>query len=339
MKIINLPIEPLEERYSIQWDKWFKEQFEISDIDFITVRGRKTKGKIIHGSFLDVFDTNIYKTTQLYNLMNILLERDDEEPTVLFFHDLWNPGLANIAYIRDGMNMKNLFIVGCLHAGSYDRNDFLSKQKMNPWARLFEESMFEIVNQIYVATQYHKDLIFTNREVDRNKIFVTGFPMFPDFIHHYHVTRDPIVVFPHRLDSEKRPDLFDRMVEIESVHNWKWSWIKTKDVADTKGKYYDILGKAKVAVSFAEQETWGIAMQEATLLGCIPVVPRRLSYPELFDGLFTYTNFEEAKLLIRRFMQDPPLETLHWQQSEILRKGREAIPRMIDHIKMLTNEK
>lgn len=92
MKIINIPIEPLEERYSVQWDIWFKKQFEEAGLDFTTVYGTGTKGKIIHGSFLDVLETNIYKTSQLQNILKMLLDCSSEEPVILFFHDLWFPG-------------------------------------------------------------------------------------------------------------------------------------------------------------------------------------------------------------------------------------------------------
>ena len=34
MKLINIPIEPLEERYSVQWDKWFAEAFVDFDVEF-----------------------------------------------------------------------------------------------------------------------------------------------------------------------------------------------------------------------------------------------------------------------------------------------------------------
>jgi len=339
MKIINIPIEPIEERYSLQWDKWFKDQFTKAGLDFSTVYGEKTRGKILHGSFLDVLETNLYKTSQLRRIIRILMDYKDDYPLVLFFHDLWNPGLTNIAYIRDGMGWKNLFIVGCLHAGAYDENDFLYLSQMNPWAQLMECAWFEkIVDKIFVATNYHKELVQSKRWLSPEKVCVTGFPMYPDFLNHYKITRKDIIVFPHRLYKEKRPDLFDRLKIVEGELFLNWEFYRTKDVTKTKSEYYDLLGRSKVAVSFAEQETWGIAMQEATLLGCIPIVPRRLSYPELYNDVFIYTDFKEAKSLIRRFMNDPPLRSLEEQQSKILRRGREAIPNMIKLIKILTHE-
>jgi len=334
MKILNIPIEPLEERYSVQWDRWSKEEFAAANLDFTTIYGGESlSGKINRGSFLDVIETNSYKTEQLQYIINFLSNYDDKEPLVLFFHDLWFPGLANIAYIRDGLMLKNLYITGCLHAGSYDAYDFLNKQQMTPWAHSLENSMFEIVDQIYVATNYHKELICSKRTVDKDKIHVTGFPLYPDFVP-ITLTKQNIIVFPHRLDSEKQPELFTTMCREVG----RWNWLKSKEYASNKEEYYELLNLSKIAVSFALQETWGIAMQEAVLCGCIPLCPNRLSYPELYEEEFLFDNFEVAKFKILHFMLIPPHGLLLRQQEMILKKGAAAIPNIIQHIKSLTND-
>ena len=56
----------------------------------------------------------------------------------------------------------------------------------------------------------------------------------------------------------------------------------------TKDQYHNLLGTARFAVSFAEQETLGISMYEAACAGAVPIVPNRLSYVEMyFDGFKT----------------------------------------------------
>lgn len=45
--------------------------------------------------------------------------------------------------------------------------------------------------------------------------------------------------------------------------------------------YLKLLRQADVVLSTARQEFFGVAVVEAMFLGCIPVLPRRLSYPEL----------------------------------------------------------
>jgi hypothetical protein len=327
MKIINIPIEPLEERYSVQWDKWFFNEFQKRSINFETVYGDTTITGVQHGSFLDVIETNLYKTSQLTKILDIVAHYDDKEPMVLFFHDLWFPGLINIAYMRDGLGLKNLKICGCLHAGSYDEYDFLNKTGMTVWAEHFENSIFQIVDKVFVATEYHKNLLMHNREAIPT---VTGFPIYDEFSK---PCKNNIIVFPHRLDEEKLPVLFDEFSNTHEKNLQAFQWKKTKDVCKTKQEYYDLLNKSFIAISFARQETWGIAMQEAVICGCYPIVPDRLSYMEMYHSDFIYEDLDEAKAMIWNFSNNPPKESLQKTRDTILKHGAAAIPRMIKEMK------
>ncbi len=332
MIIVNIPIEPLEERYSIQWDKWFTDAFLESGISFHTIRGTCAGTEIIHGSFLDVLETNVYKATQAATVMAFLRTVPQNENIVLFFHDLWNPSLTNFAYIRDGLGLKNLKICGCLHAGAYDQYDFLHKKGMNKWAAQIEFSWFgTIVDKIFVATNYHKQLLHIMRGVNPDKIVVTGFPLYPDFVPKDDtVGCENLIVFPHRLDSEKQPELFARLAQEPDLK--RWHFVRTKDLALTKKEYYTILSQAEFAVSFALQETWGIAMQEATLCGAVPLVPNRLSYPELYLPDFIYSDY--ANLIHKiSYEKIDLLCLLHSQQRQIVERGERAIPSMIREMK------
>jgi hypothetical protein len=177
-----------------------------------------------------------------------------------------------------------------------------------------------------------------------DKVHVTGFPMYPDFLFQIPTKKENIILFPHRLDSEKCPDQFDALHELcrEESEMLGWRWLKTKEECTTKKEYYELLARSKVAVSCAKQETWGIAMQEATLFGCFPVCPNRLSYPEIFgdDYLYHDSNLQSAKKLIVHFMMghDDEYQKLNIKQKEILEKGKGAIHKMAYQIKQLTNQ-
>lgn len=337
IRLINIPIEPIEERYSMQWDKWFKWLFETEHFSYTTIYGGKTSGTINRGSFLDVVETNKYKNNQMSQILNILGSYNDEETLVLFFHDLWFPGLEQIAYIREGLGLKNLRICGCLHAGSYDEFDFLNKRGMTGWAKYMELGWFNyIADAVFVATEFHKKLLMSSRIPDRSKIFVTGFPLYGDFVARlpdFYEKRKPIITFPHRLDSEKNPDQFDRLAERKDMQQFQFN--KTVKTTDSKKGYYNALLESFIAVSFADQETWGIAMQEATLCGAFPLVPRRLSYEEMYLSTFLYDTYEEAVQKIKDFWTKPPYDQLREQQKMIVDKGGQAIPKMCDIIRML----
>jgi glycosyltransferase involved in cell wall biosynthesis len=335
MILINVPIEPLEERYSIQWNKWFSEAFYALGIPVWTILPETTSGKINRGSFLDVLETNQFKTQQLFEIINLLEVYDGKEKLVIFFHDLWNPALITLAYIRDGMGWKNMKLVGCLHAGAYDRNDFLFKKGMAPWAGHVEIAMFDkIADEIYVATEYHKQLLEA-RVPHSGKIKVTGFPIFPEFVPKQTQRRD-LIVFPHRLDEEKHPDVFDRLAaELkEEADILGLRFVKTKEEAKNKEEYYKLLSRAKIAISCAKQETWGIAMQEAILCGAIPICPADLSYLEMYPQELLYINYEILKKKVIHYMVND-YDYLILVQDGIKRKGSQAIPNIINLIKNL----
>lgn len=329
MRIIFVPIEPLEERYSANWLRWFPMEFKKANIDFHTVNPNPLSDKIRDGRFLDVSGTNYYKAMQLAEICKRFYEGDIKDSDVFLFADIWFPGIEMLAYIRDGMGRK-FKITGILHAGSYDPHDFLTQKGMQWWAKPIEEGWFRFIDKFFIATEFHKRLLYTTRDMDPNKMVVTGHPTYYE---QRSKLKENIVVFPHRLDQEKNPLLFERMLVSLNLHrNYdNWSFVKTKDVCTTKQEYYDMLERAKVAVSFADQETWGNAMQEAIFARCIPIVPNKLSYVEMYDPIFQFSSFNEAVDMVRQFSQGYKeyLPVMERNRDDLIKKGMQAIPNMI----------
>jgi glycosyltransferase involved in cell wall biosynthesis len=89
-------------------------------------------------------------------------------------------------------------------------------------------------------------------------------------------------------------------------------------VAD-RAEYWSWLARADVAVSTALQETFGIAVVEAMLAGCWPLLPDRLSYreivPSAFHGPCLYSDpdmlFERLVELSRTRPESAAAERLH----------------------------
>lgn len=303
-RIIDVPIEALPDRYSADWQRWFEREYKNLNIPFLRVNPTPLSNEIRNGSFLDVSGTNYYKAMQIAEICKLIYTNDISDDDVFLFHDLWHFGIEALAYMRDGMN-KKFKITGCLHAGSYDPYDFLSKKGMGFWGEDAENSWFKIVDKIFVATEFHRQLILSKRKCDPRKIVVTHWPFYYE---QQPCEKENIIVFPHRLDSEKNDHLFTelemrfRMSKTEA--NCSWKFLRTKLVCRTKQEYYNIIERAKIAISFADQETFGIAMMECLFADCLILVPNRLSYVNLYPPIFRYDSFDELYERMLMFMSE-----------------------------------
>ena len=306
MRVIHIPIEAYETRYTADWIQQFESAFRVTNTDFITVLGEQVTSKIQQGSVLDACGTHIYKFTQLNKLMMMIKEGIITENDVLFFSDLWFPGLESLFYVRQitGIDFK---IAGVYHAGTWDPHDFTSRSGMRSWGQHVEASWLHGVDMIFVATQWHKDLIVLNStEFDENKVFVTGIPFYSKELQLKYplntrgdiFVKENIVIFPHRMDLEKHPEKFDRLAKKYP----QWTFIKTIEKTTSREEYFKLLARSKVMVSYAEQETFGYSTVEAMALGNFVIVPNQLSYRETVPSDYRYNNEKSISDMLEKFM-------------------------------------
>ncbi|MFW5828756.1 MAG: tRNA-queuosine alpha-mannosyltransferase domain-containing protein [Planctomycetota bacterium] len=87
------------------------------------------------------------------------------------------------------------------------------------------------------------------------------------------------------------------------IRHWGW--------CDDPAAYRQVLASARIVVSSAAHEFFGIAVVEAAAAGCIPVVPQALSYPEIFDETACYHDGSAADLarVLAAVLADPRLDT------------------------------
>jgi glycosyltransferase involved in cell wall biosynthesis len=234
----------------------------------------------------------------------MILNKEVTENDVIFFSDLWFPGLESLFYVRNitGIDFK---IAGVFHAGTWDPHDFTSRTGMRNWGQHIETGWLHGVDMIFVATQWHKDLIVLNsNEFDESKIFVTGIPFYAKELSEKYrngenvAPKENIVVFPHRLDTEKHPEKFDRLAKKYP----QWKFVKTMDQTSSRDEYFKLLARSKVMISFAEQETFGYSTVEAMALGNFVIVPDALSYRETVPEDFRYSTEKEIPDMLDKFM-------------------------------------
>ena len=118
-------------------------------------------------------------------------------------------------------------------------------------------------------------------------------------------TRAPVVLWNQRWEYDKNPSGFFRVMnrlddagvpfqlilagkhfheqpeEFEQAFERYAERILHYGYAEDFAEYSRLLHRADVVVSTARHEFFGVAIQEAIYCGCHPVLPRRLSYPEL----------------------------------------------------------
>lgn len=311
--IWHIPIEPIEARYSSQWRRWFAEEWP----DAGWIDGEVLTDTIEVGSFLDVYGTHHYKASQVMALAKMLRAGTIRDGDVLFFHDLWFP-LETVFYMRDGAGV-DFRVAGFLHAGAYDPHDFLAK-RMGPWAERVEAAWFGEVDKILVFSRFHRDMLhgaFGERVSSR--CTVVPFPYRLNEIAQFKAAHKDIqVVWPHRLDAEKNPWVAD------SMRRQGLQVVTTAGMS--KNEYFATLGRARYVASWADQETFGIAVMEGVYLGAMPLLPRRLSYPTLWpdEALFdSVQDMIEAVLQGQKTPCEPgPCQTAEAAFQAILRETK-----------------
>lgn len=118
-------------------------------------------------------------------------------------------------------------------------------------------------------------------------------------------------------------------------------------VAD-RAAYVDLLRRCDLVVSTAIQENFGIAVIEAILAGCQPLLPNRLAYPEIIPrDLHEYCLFPSDDRLyayLARALDGPGLlgenARLRLQESVEERFGaRSAVPALDDYLERVANDR
>jgi glycosyltransferase involved in cell wall biosynthesis len=123
-----------------------------------------------------------------------------------------------------------------------------------------------------------------------------------------------VILWNHRWEHDKNPDVFfeslralkDRKVDFglvilgESFKEYPAVFDRAREALKEKilhagyvpdqRDYANMLSRCDIVVSTSDHEFFGISIIEAVRAGCTPLVPNRLSYPELFPEEFLYED-------------------------------------------------
>lgn len=145
----------------------------------------------------------------------------------------------------------------------------------------------------------------------------------------------PKIVWNHRWDHDKKPEIFFRMLRHlkKDGHDFRLFilgekgpkknivFMDAKDefareieffgYAENREDYIKFLEKSDIVVSTAVQENFGYSIVEAVKAGCVPLLPDRLSYPEIipheFHELVLYKNYRDLLGKAGAYLSNPEL--------------------------------
>ncbi|MEJ2155158.1 MAG: DUF3524 domain-containing protein [Desulfobacteraceae bacterium] len=144
--------------------------------------------------------------------------------------------------------------------------------------------------------------------------------------------RPPLIIWNHRWEHDKNPEAFFRALKkmIQTGIEFQVAllgeeYAQMPAVFDqapeilgerlvqygrvpSRQDYYKWLEQGDIVVSTAVQENFGIAVAEAMWHGCLPLLPNRLSYPEIlpppFHEDFLYGDQEDLENKLARLLTD-----------------------------------
>jgi len=303
-KLIYVPLEHIDGRYTVHMDIAIEEYLNRENIEYIKVMPTYETPPLPEGQFLNSAFTSKFKALQIAEISDLIERGVITDGDTLFFSDIWFPGIESIAYMKYFNKMDNLKITGIIHAGSFTDTDFV--RDMERWAKNFEDIIFDISDTIYCASNFIKNDIIKKRMIDPNKLVVSGLPVdYTGLEKHKGQTKKDIVIFNGRLCDEKQPWLFNELRDQVSKRlDRDVQFLKTQEMNLSKEEYYSLLGKSKAVVSYALQENFGFGVAEAVYLGCTPVLPNRLVYPELYPDTKLFNRFDESVDMVINALND-----------------------------------
>jgi len=365
-KLFYMGLEPYEGRYTLQLTEWSRRAFERRKIDWVDVPGTtidNTKA-ISVGQVLDAHGRSYFAMSQMMNLVQMMRNGECTGEDVIFFEDMFQPGIESLPYIMDQIpaEQRPKVWIRCL-AQAVDPDDFVHVWGMGKWMSLYEEMCNEFVTGVLASNEemvahmkianwkapiYNiSGLAFDKQEVQHR---CNEAPTF------WEVRKDR-VVFAARFDQEKQPDFFMDMIE-----EW-YGTPGTKDVEfailqggplrsnnqkyidrarkmEERGQlviyenlkkedYYHYLNDSKVLFNCALQDWTSNTVSEADALGCNVLFPAYRSFPEVFAN-------DHTRMYVPWSVQDamdklgPLLEAPHKDIGKISDWTSSTIDRYID---------
>lgn len=366
-KLFYMGLEPYEGRYTLQLQQWNEAVFQRRGIDYVIVPGStidNTKA-ISVGQVLDAHGRSFFGMSQMMNLVQMMRQGDVTSEDVIYFEDMFQPGIESLPYIFDQIpaDQRPRVFVRCL-AQSIDPDDFVHVWGMEKWMGLYEQMVNEFVDGV-LATNEEMVAHMRIAGWDAPLYNISGLAFGKDEVQGRVNNqlkpwdqRAHRVVFAARFDQEKQPDFYMDLIErwhanstipVEFAvlsggplrsNNPKYLERAAKLEAEGKLKiykdlkkdqYYDIVNDSRVLFNCALQDWVSNTVSEADALGCNVLYPAYRSFPETFandpERMYIPWSLDDAYAKLETLINTP-----HKNQGKISEWNNGTIDRIIDII-------
>jgi len=321
-KLFYCGLESYEARYTLQLTEWNRRVFERRGLDVVYVPGLNLDNskKISVGQVLDAHGRSYFAMSQMMNLVRLMQQGDVTSDDVVYFEDMFQPGIESLPYILDQVpaNLRPRIFVRCL-AQAIDPDDFVHVWGMAGWMSTYEKMVNQIPGLTVLATNEEmvahmriagwtapiyniSGLAFGKEEVLER---IGGASNVRPFGH-----RKMRVGFAARFDQEKQPDFYMDLIEmyrsqgrhkniefavfsggplrsnnpryLERARAMQAAGQLTIHEDLKKNDYYALLNDTRVLFNCALQDWVSNTVSEADTLGCNVLYPAYRSFPETF---------------------------------------------------------
>jgi len=338
-------LEPYKARYTLQLTEWNERVFKSRGINYVVVPGEtlSTDQAIVTGQVLDAHGRSYFGMSQLMNLVKMMKEGRVTNEDVVYFEDMFQPGIESLPYIMDQIDpsLRPKVYVRCL-AQSIDPDDFVHVWGMAKWMGLYEKMVDTFVTGVLATNEemvmnmkiagweapiYNiSGLAFGKQEVIERVGTIKPFN-----------ERKHRVVFSARWDQEKQPDFYMDLIQAwhtrhpgsyvefcvcsgAKLKSNNQSYMqRTRDMQAAgllkvyedldKNAYYDIVNDSRVVFNCALQDWVSNTVSEADALGCNVLYPAYRSFPETFANdhtrLYVPWSIEDAMDKLEKLLQKP----------------------------------
>ena len=362
-KLYYMGLEPYEGRYTLQLQEWSERAFRRRGIDYVIVPGStidNTKS-IQVGQVLDAHGRSYFGMSQIMNLVQMMRDGEVTGEDVVFFEDMFQPGIESLPYIMDQIpeSQRPRIWLRCL-AQTVDPDDFVHVWGMSRWMSLYEQMCNEFATGVLASNEEmvaHMRIAgwraplynISGLAFDKDEVVERAGSKLKPFNE-----RARRVVFAARWDQEKQPDFFmdiaehcARQSDIEfavlqggPLRSNNPRYIERARLLEQAGKlkiyenlhkneYYSLLNDSRVLFNCALQDWTSNTVSEADSLGCNVLFPAYRSFPEIFanDETRLYVPWSQSDAISKLW---PLMERAHPLQGRISDWTSATIDRYID---------